>query len=182
LSGGDAELLRQSAGGDRAAFDRFVTRHQDAVYRYLTMVSANEADAEDVLQETFLSAWRSAGSFRGGDSARGWLLTIARHALGRLHRLRVDEPSDFLSLDALGCDAGWGEQASEPAVDERRATLEAALARLSCAERELIVLRDLEGFSGEEVAALTGQRLAGLKSRLHRARLRLAAELRRVHG
>lgn len=184
MSEPDAALLRQSAGGDRAAYDRFVTRHQDALFRYLRMVAGNEADAEDALQEAFLAAWRAADSFRGADSARGWLLTIGRHALHRLHRRRVDEPGDHLSLEALGCEAGWGSDAGAErvAVADRRALLEAALQQLGPLDREVIVLRELEGFSGEEAAALMGLALPALKTRLHRARLRLAAELRRAHG
>jgi len=184
LTESDAALLRLAAGGDRAAFDRFVTRHQDAVFRYLRMVAGSEADAEDALQEAFLAAWRSADGFRGTDSARGWILTIGRHALHRLHRRRADEPADHLSLETLGCEAGWGcELGEEPvAVADRRALLEAALQHLGPLDREVIVLRELEGFSGEEAAALMGLGLPALKTRLHRARLRLAAELRRAHA
>ncbi len=179
----DAALLRRAAGGDRSAYDTFVTRHQDALFRFLRLAAGQDGDAEDALQEAFLAAWRAAGGFRGGDSARAWLFTIGRHALLRLRRRRVDEPADLVPLEALGCEAGWGgEPAVEPAGGDRRAQLTAALGRLAPPDREVIVLRELEGFSGEEAAALLGLELPALKSRLHRARLRLAAELRRDHG
>lgn len=180
----DAALLRRAAGGDRSAYDTFVTRHQDALYRYLRLAAGHGDDAEDALQEAFLAGWRAAGSFRGAGSARGWLFTIGRHALLRLRRRRVDEPADLVPLEALGCEAGWGEEpAMEPAGGGGRgAQLTAALERLAPTDREVIVLRELEGFSGEEAAALLGMELPALKSRLHRARLRLAAELRRDHG
>ncbi len=148
-------------------------------------MAGNDADAEDALQETFLAAWQAAGSFRGGDSARGWLLTIARHGLGRMRRLRVDEPARLIPLDSLGCEAGWGEAGGVPLPEdgkERRARLETALASLGQEDREIIVLRDLEGFSGEETAELLALGLAAMKTRLHRARLRLVATLRRDHG
>ena len=90
-----------------------------------------------------------------------------------------------MPLEALGCEAGWGSAARTPAVapgGDRRALLEAALEGLGAADREVILLRDLEGFSGEEAAALVGIELRALKTRLHRARLRLAAELRRLDG
>lgn len=160
-------------------------RHQDALYRYLRVLARHDADAEDALQEAFLAAWRGAAGFRGGQPARGWLFTIARHALLRLRRRRVDEPEDLMPLEALGCEAGWGSAARTPGVapgGDRRALLEAALEGLGEADREVILLRDLEGFSGEEAAALIGIELRALKTRLHRARLRLAAELRRLDG
>jgi len=181
----DAELLRRSAGGDREAFDEFVTRHQDAVFRYLRAMAGEEADAEDAMQASFLAAWHAAEGFRGEGMARGWLLTIARHTLGRQRRRRSAEPAGFIPLDTLGCAAGWGDPAAAMAEEDPsggRALLEGAMARLSAEEREVIVLRDLEGFSGEEAAALTGLTVPALKTRLHRARLRLAAELRRLHG
>ena len=142
-----------------------------------------EYDAEDALQETFLACWRSAGTFAGGDSARHWLLAIARNAARRLYRRKRGEPHEFVSLDELGREAGWGGGAADPplAPDDRaaaRETLEAALMTLSAEEREVLILRDLEGFSGEETASLLHLTLPAAKSRLHRARLRLAAALR----
>lgn len=145
-------------------------------------MAGNEADAEDALQEAFVAAWRGAGGYRGGTSARGWLFTIGRHALLRLRRTRVDEPDALVPLDALGLEAGWGaEPAAEREADED-GLLGQALAQLAPAEREMIVLRDLEGFSGEEAAELTGLTVAAMKTRLHRARLRLVAEARRLHA
>lgn len=162
-----------------------MVRHQDALYRYLRLVAGHDADAEDALQEAFLAAWRAAGSFRGEGTARGWLLTIGRHAVLRLRRRRVDEPAEMVSLEALGVEAGWGAPPGDGeagAMTERRAVLEAALERLRPADREVLVLRDLEGFSGEEAAAMIGVEVQVLKTRLHRARLRLGVELRREHG
>ena len=91
---------RRAADADSAAFGVFVERHQAAVLRLLRVLTDNEADAEDALQEAFLAAWRSAAALRGSESARGWILTIARNALHRQHRRRAGEPSDFESLDA----------------------------------------------------------------------------------
>ena len=64
MSEPDAALLRHAAGGDRAAYDRFVTRHQDALFRYLRMIAGTEADAEDALQEAFLAAASADGATR----------------------------------------------------------------------------------------------------------------------
>jgi RNA polymerase sigma-70 factor (ECF subfamily) len=150
------------------------------VLRYLRTLAAHDTDAEDALQDAFVAAWRGAGAFRGG-AARSWLLTIARHALHRLHRRRAGEPAVHLSLDELGCLAGWGADDSpldRLAARDDRAALARALDRLPGAERETLVLRDLEEMPGEEVARMTGVTLAAMKSRLHRARLHLAALVR----
>lgn len=149
--------------------------------RLLLATAAVPADAEDALQEAFIAAWRSAGTFAGGETARGWILTIARNALRRHYRRRVGEPPDHVPLDQLGEEAGWGTE--EPADDmlvrlEEREWLARALARLGDADREVLILRDLEGLSGEETAAALGVTVRAMKSRLHRARLRLAAQLR----
>lgn len=180
----DPDLLRRSASGEGAAFKEFVERHQASVFRFIQTLTSERADAEDALQETFLAAWRSAATFRGDASARAWVLTIARNAVRRQHRRRVGEPAEFLSLDELGLHAGWGSQATPEelfARPEDRAMLERALASLSKEDRQILILRDLEGFSGEETAELLDLSLAAEKSRLHRARLRLTAALKEAY-
>jgi len=157
-----------------------VTRHQDAVYRYLCSLTSQTHQAEDAMQQAFLDAMRGAGTFTGAGSVRGWLLTLARNALFRGVRRRAGEPSAFVPLSELGVAAGWG--ADPDAVLQRamdRRTLRRAVEQLSPASREVIVLRDLEGFSGRETADILAISLAAQKSRLHRARLELVAGLRR---
>lgn len=178
--GDDEALLGAASRGDREAFAEFVDRHQSSVFRLLRASAANEADAEDALQEAFLAAWRSAGSYRGGASARGWILTIARNALRRAWRRRVGEPSSWEPLDALAREAGWGSRDSVLDVLARRDLLERAFQRLAPGDREILVLRELEGLEGTEVATMLDVSVAAMKSRLHRARLRLAAAVREV--
>jgi RNA polymerase sigma-70 factor, ECF subfamily len=175
----DRRLLEASAAGDRAAFEGFVCRHEAAVFRFLKASASSEADAEDALQEAFVATWRGAGSYRGGASARGWILTIARNALSRAHRLRAGEPATFERIEELGLEAGWGQDDTLEDV-ARREVLERALEALSGDDREVLVLRELEGFSGDEVAEMLGITVAAMKSRLHRARLKFVAALREV--
>lgn len=176
----DAALLAATAAGDAAAYTRFVERHQRAAFGYLRLLAADPAAVEDALQEAFLAAWKGAGGFRGGDSARSWLLAIARHALYRQFRRRAGEPEDLVSLETLGLAAGWGEPHSpDPAAAHAdRAAVREALAALTAADREILWLRDVEGLSGEECSGLLALALPAVKSRLHRARLRFAAQLR----
>lgn len=141
----DAALLARAGAGDRRAFDLFVERHQASVFRFARTQVSRPDDGEDLLQQTFLSAWQAAGTFRGEGPARGWLFTITRHAATRLRQRHAREALDDTPVE----------------------------------DRAILTLRDLEGTSGEEAAALLGVGLAAMKSRLHRARLRLAAELRK---
>ncbi len=178
---GEVELLRRSAAGDSGAFEAFVALHQAAVFRFLRASTADAADAEDALQETFVAAWRSSANYRGDAPPRAWILGIARNAARHARRRRAGEPADFVSLDDLGLDAGWGAEDPEQALSAtlRREALQAALARLPASDREILVLRELEELDGASVAAMLGLTVAAMKSRLHRARLRLAAEVRK---
>ncbi len=176
----DDAALRRAGTGDRAAMAVIVERHQDAVHRYVCSLTTDAAAAEDALQQAFLDAMRGAAGFQGRSSVRRWLLTLARNAHFRACRLRAGEPRAFVPLDELGTLAGWGE---DPEVTASRtldrAALQRALAELDGPSREIIVLRDLEGLSGREAAEVLGLSLPAMKSRLHRARLELAAAIRR---
>lgn len=177
----DATLLAQTAAGDGLAYRQLVSRHQAAVLRYLRATLRDAADAEDAMQETFVAAWRSAGGYRGQAPVRAWLLGIARNAARRSRRRRVGEPAQYVGLDELGTEAGWGSEDPEQQLlaSLRRSALQAAFERLTESERETLVLRDLEDLAGEAVANMLGLSVAAMKSRLHRARLRLAAEVRK---
>ncbi|MBW2527540.1 MAG: sigma-70 family RNA polymerase sigma factor [Deltaproteobacteria bacterium] len=179
----DLSDLEDAARGRREAFTRVVERHQDAVFRLARALTPSEQEAEDVLQETFLSAYRHADAFRGEAAVRTWLLTIARRAAARQSRRRAGEPRDHAPLSELGVAAGWGAESDpeQQASDaERRRALDKALAALAPTDRAVIVLRDLEGMTGPAAAEVLGLTLPAVKTRLHRARLRLMAELH--HG
>lgn len=176
----DAELLSRVARGDRAAFACLVRRHSAPVLRFARSL-VDAGSAEDVLQETFLAAYRKADTFRGAESARAWLLAIARNAARRLHRRPSPVLADEEALAELGARAGWGQTPSPLAAAEGaelRERLAAALERLAPADREAIVLRDLEGLTTAETAQVLGIRPGAVKTRLHRARLRLMGALR----
>ena len=178
----DGALLEQIAQGDRGAFRVFVGRHQAPAFRYLRAAGGDDADAEDALQETFLSVWKHAGTYRGGASARGWVLTVGRNALRKARRLRAGEPADYESVESLGLRSGWGAEAGALDALVKKDLLEQALGALTAQDREVLVLRELEGFSGEEVAEMLDVSLPAMKSRLHRARLRFVAALEEVGG
>lgn len=176
----DVQLLRRTAEGDRAAFDALVRRHAGAVLRLGRAICGDVGLAEDAAQQAFLDAFRNAHRFRGEASPRTWLLTIARNAALKLRGRQQRETPRAAPLDELGTAAGWGSADPEALtlLAERRVLLEDALNSLSPSDREILVLRDIEQLSGAETASMLGLQLRAMKSRLHRARLRLAAALR----
>jgi RNA polymerase sigma-70 factor (ECF subfamily) len=175
----DGDLIARTAEGDRRAFELLVERHAATVLRLATAMS-DPSTAEDAMQQTFLSVYQHAVSFRGDASARTWLLTIARNTTYRLHGKTQREELVEEPLMELGVNAGWGSADPEAIAiaAERRGALTRAMAMLSPEDREVLILRDLEGLRGSEAAEVLGIGERALKSRLHRARLRLAALLR----
>lgn len=174
----DRAALARLASGDRSALSGLVVRHQDALFRFLRRLSADSASAEDALQETFVSVYRHASHFRGEGSVRGWMFAIARRQAAMGRRRHVGEPAHLESLETLGLEAGWGEDGR--ALLDRLADQQAvgrALERLSAEEQEILLLHDVEGLSGPETATALELSVPAMKSRLHRARLRLAGAL-----
>ena len=179
--------LIDAARGDRVAFGRLVRKHPGRLMRFARLLTTTEAEAEDVTQDAFLSAFRHVESYQGTGSVRAWLTTITRRSAYRLHRKRAGAPQEVLPFDDtlplpnLGLAAGWGD-APDPeqlaAASERHEALLSALETLPEGDRAVLLLRDIEGFSGPEAAESLNISLATLKSRLHRARLRLMASLR----
>lgn len=170
----DEALVKLSAGGDRKAFERLVARHEAPLYRFAVRSCGGEREAEDALQDGLLAAWRGAAGWRGESSARTWLYQIVVNACHRRHRRRAGQPAAAQPIEAA---AGVADGATAP--DERVAAkqvgraIDAALAAMSEDAREVLLLRDVEGLSGEETAAALGLGLAAMKSRLHRARLEI---------
>ena len=183
--GSDDALIARAAAGDRAAFEHLLERHAPAVLRVARAMTPDEATAADVVQESWLSAYKAAGTYRPGvSSVRTWLFSIARNAARKSRRSTRERPvadAEEAPLMQLGLDAGWGAEEAT-ARHEDHELLVRALATLAPAELEVILLRDLEGLSGEDAAQLLELGLPALKSRLHRARLSLMAAMRASEG
>ncbi|HEY6100431.1 MAG TPA: RNA polymerase sigma factor [Anaeromyxobacter sp.] len=170
----DEDLVRLSAGGDARAFEALVVRHGDALFRFASRTCASERDGEDALQDGLLAAWRGAGTYRGEASARTWLFQVVINACRRRRRRRAGEPERHDPMEAaasLPVDQRGADE--RVAAAELGAALERALETMDDDARELLLLRDVEGLTGEETASALGIGLAAMKSRLHRARLEL---------
>lgn len=176
----DRASLTAAAGGDRAAFAALVARYQGPVFHLARALTGDAVAAEDVLQDTFLAAWRGAAGFRGDGSVAAWLYAIARHAAARRGRRADQVSTDDRSLEQLGAAAGWGapDVAAAASRAEDSDALARALATLSPDDRAAIWMHHVLDQTFEDTARALGLSVAAVKSRLHRARLALAAALR----
>jgi RNA polymerase sigma-70 factor (ECF subfamily) len=172
----DAELLAAARQGDAAALEALLVRYQPHLYRFGLRMCGNEEDAGDVAQESLISMARSLRDFRGDSSVSSWLYTIARRFCIKKRRRSKFAPAREESLDGPG--SGVAQHLADPAPSpEQTATnreLERALVRaidgLDPAQREVLVLRDVEGLTAPEVARVLAISVDAVKSRLHRAR------------
>lgn len=175
----DEILVRRTLAGDVGAFETLVERHRDVVYRVAARVLGPD-EAEDVTQDVFLRAFHRLHQFRGSSSFRTWLLRIAHNtalnALARRRTVPVDEFPDFVPPSYDGPVPRTPAQELE--VSERRERLARKLQLLQPEHRAVLVLRDLEGLSYDEIAEVTDSPLGSVKGRLHRARRQLIDLLR----
>jgi RNA polymerase sigma-70 factor (ECF subfamily) len=168
-----------SAGDDHAHFRHVVLPHLDAAYSLARWLTGSRADAEDVVQDACLHAFRGLGRFSNGN-ARAWVLTIVRHtAYDWLHRNR---PAALVMVEDLEAVAGAQpierdvETPETALIGKDDATLlEAAIAALPAPLREILVLREVHGLAYREIAAVTGVPIGTVMSRLWRARGELVA-------
>jgi RNA polymerase sigma-70 factor, ECF subfamily len=179
VTGGEAALLARLKAGDAKAFEALVVTHQHRVFGIALRMLGSRAEAEDIAQETFLRAHRAIGEFRGEARLGTWLYGIAsRLCLNRLasapRRLERADDEVLLRVPAATADAAAALERSE-----LQAALQQAIAELPEERRIVIVLRDLEGLSYEEIAEALALELNTVRSRLHRARNDLKAKLER---
>jgi RNA polymerase sigma-70 factor, ECF subfamily len=160
-------------------FEQLVNRHKDAVYRQMVRVCGNQADAEDVLQDALLNAYRALGTLRDREAFQAWLARIGRNVCFRLKKKEALRP--ILDLpDPGGLDSVESQQPSAEAQVVRQdidRCVKAALERLPDTYRRVLELRDIEGHTAPDAARILGIGVPALKSRLHRARGLLRAEL-----
>ena len=177
----DEELVRRSQQDDERAFGELVGRYESKVYSLALKMVRNPEDAEDVLQDTFLRAYRGIKSFQGASTFSTWIYRItANSALMRLRKKQLptvsvedaDERETPLNI------ADWSPGPSEQLLSqELQQVMEEAIAELPAEFRQVFVLRDMEELSNAEVAEILDLSVAAVKSRLHRARLRVRNRL-----
>ena len=170
-------------GDDDSLFANVVLPHLGDAYSLARWLTGNRADAEDVVQDACLRAFRAIGGYAGGD-ARAWLLTVVRHSAYAW--LRKNRPAALVAVEDLEAVESAQMQPGDPhaATPETELIAKADAARLSAAIldlpapfRETLVLRDVQGLDYREIAEVTGVPMGTVMSRLARARRRLIATL-----
>jgi RNA polymerase sigma-70 factor (ECF subfamily) len=164
----DIQLLRRAEHGDQAAFHALVDRHAQRLYRLAVSLIGNAADAEDVLQETFIGAFRGLASFEGRASVKTWLTRILVNQAARWRRSRRSRPAEPMSDSVPAAEAEI-----ESALDVR-----AAMGQLSAEHQQVLLLREFERMTYEEMADVLDIPRGTVESRLHRARGELKEKLK----
>ena len=178
-------ILAMARGGDVDAFNRLVSIHQDAVYGFSISLTRQHAVADDVTQETFISAFRSISRMRG-DNVRAWLLRIARNKAYDYFRRQKRRRESSVDEDAAVFRERLASDNPSPADVamnlELRDALEHCVGTLSDEHREVIVLVDVQGQSYDDASEVCGVNIGTVKSRLNRARRRVRDCLRGIPG
>ncbi|MEU0958732.1 RNA polymerase sigma factor [Micromonospora aurantiaca] len=176
----DDDLVTRVRAGDREAYDALVAGHTASAYRTAVLLGAGP-DAEDVVQEAFVKAYRKLSRYRAEASFRSWLLAIVANETRNLHRARTRR--DGLTLRAAAAEpvaAVTGDDGLDAVLAaERRAALVGALRRLPVRDREVIVCRYLLDLGEDETVTVLGVARGTVKSRTHRALAKLRALLDR---
>jgi RNA polymerase sigma-70 factor (ECF subfamily) len=175
-------FLRKLQRGDPRAFREFVRKHEDRVFSLCFRMLSDRHEAEDVAQEVFLAVHKHLPRFRGDCRLSTWIYRVAKnHCLNRLkYRVRRETEDDSVleRIDGSSTEGGLMSHPERPdralLGAEERNHVQAALLKLSAEHRLLVVLRDIEGMSYEEIARIAELPAGTVKSRLHRARAALA--------
>jgi len=177
----DEQLVRKSQQGDERAFGELVDRYESKVYSLALKMLRNAEDAEDVLQDTFLRAYRGIKAFQGHSTFSTWIYRItANSALMRLRKKQLPTVSidDAEEREVPINIADWAPSPVEQLLSqETQQAMNDAIESLPPEFRQVFVLRDIEELSNSEVADILDLSVAAVKSRLHRARLKVRNRL-----
>jgi RNA polymerase sigma factor (sigma-70 family) len=177
----DAEIMRRIREGDRSAVDELYERFRRPAFALARRILADDALAEDVLQEVFLSVWRDPAAFdRGRGSVASWLLAVVHHkAVDAVRREESQRRRQVMAEDELALDAPMATRDVEEEAWSRVVAdqVRTALGVLSASQREALTLAYYGGYTQREVAALTGTALGTVKTRMLAGMRRLRQEL-----
>jgi RNA polymerase sigma-70 factor (ECF subfamily) len=181
------DLVRSASTGDVEALNRLLMRAQEVAWRFSTSVCGRADDAEDAMQEALIKTYRYVGRIREPGAFRPWLYRTVRNACLMGRRKKAGEPARLQSLDEVlpGHDGSAQSEAPDSGKNPEqladnaglRRRLRKALRRLPGPYRAIVFLREIEGLSTREVAKVMGMTESNVKTRLHRARVQLQADL-----
>lgn len=169
------DVIRRAQAGDMDAFEILYKEHSPRVYALCLRLCGTQADATDLMQDTFIRAWRGLGSFRGESAFSSWLHRLAVNAMleaARSEKRRTARVLPMEDPDAIGAFATSGSP-------DLQMDLDRAIASLPRGARVAFVLHEIEGYKHEEIAAQLGIAPGTVKAQLHRARKLLIQALDR---
>ena len=178
----EEKLISRAAKGDASAFNELLGLHEKKMYAVCLRMCANQEDAQDCLQEAMLRIYRSISGFKGQSSFSTWIYRVAMNTC--LDELRKKKNKQAASLDSL-LDTGWSpsddyDTPEHHAIEgERKKAIRTAISELPDDMRSAIVLRDIEGFSYEEISEMLGINVGTIKSRISRGREKLREKIRK---
>lgn len=177
----DALAMRRLAEGDIAALGELYDRHHAAVWRFACRMTGSEVDADDVVHQTFLALLKTAASFDSSRSFRPWLLGTAMHLMRR-QRTSVARWARLLARFRSAPDFSPDDPERTVSAREHLSRVNRALTEMNEGKRAVLLLSELEGLKGEQIAEALGIPLGTVWTRLHHARRELAAALSPEEG
>jgi RNA polymerase sigma-70 factor (ECF subfamily) len=174
------EALRAAAAlGDREAFDVIVTRYGPVLYRYGRRMLSVEADVADVVQDTFVAAWRQIAAFRGASSLRTWLFAICYRKIVDTYRIKRAQPVEDWVLEPTASETSATDPFAAVSNAEFLAALEEALGELPARQRAAWMMREIEKMTFPEIGEVLQLSPDSVRGHHHRATKTLRILLRR---
>lgn len=177
----EEKLISRAAKGDASAFNELLGTQEKRMYAVCLRMCGNHEDAQDCLQESMLRIFRSISGFKGQASFSTWVYRVTMNTC--LDELRKKKNKQTASLDGL-LDSGWSPSDDSDTPEhhtiagEKRTAIRKAIADLPEDMRSAIVLRDIEGFSYDEISDMLGINVGTIKSRISRGREKLREKIR----
>lgn len=178
----EEKLINRAAKGDASAFNELLGLHEKRMYAVCLRMCTNQEDAQDCLQEAMLRIYRSIAGFKGQSSFATWVYRVTMNTC--LDELRKKKNKQTTSLDSL-LDTGWlpSDDYDTPerhAIEsEQNRAIRSAIAELPEDMRSAVVLRDIQGFSYDEISVMLGINVGTIKSRISRGREKLREKIRK---
>jgi len=180
----DLELIEEFKSGDQLSFEELVSRYSEKAYNLASRMCRNQEDAEEVLQDVFVTVYRKIDGFEGKSSFSSWLYRVTVNS--SLMKIRKRKQDKSISIeDAVPAEehsmcmatADHQDTDTETLRKEVSSALETAIAKLPDDYRPVYILRDIDGLTSKEVGRILGLSIPAVKSRLHRSRLMLRKRL-----
>jgi len=177
----DLRMIENTLAGDTEAFGELVEKHQNRLYHSMLRLSGSPEEARDVVQDTFVRAFVKLNTFRGTSNFYTWLYRIAFNTAMTQHR----RTRPTVSLEQVRACGGEPEDRGEPpdqrlAKQDEAEQIQRALGALAEEHRTVLVLREIDDFSYENIAQILALPVGTVRSRLHRARMRMKEEIERI--